>query len=246
MSWSKTPRGAWGHPGANSFDGFGGEVGDGLEGEGAEFDGGVAFLEEAQGPLIDEQGAGAASIVEGEARAVGWVGVMGFFFVAHHGEGLVFEAPPADVRPTCRFEAAFGAVFILQAMREDFKLQWADGGQQRCFHGGVQHFKLAGDAFAQELFEAEVELFVVARLGVVEPGEDFGGELGDFVEDDGAIVGEGVANAEKVIADEANDITGDGGVDGFALVAEEFGGVTEANALAGLSVDDEHIALEGA
>lgn len=55
---------------------------------------------------------------------------------------------------------------------------------------------------------------------------------------------EGITDEQIVIANEADDITGEGVVNGFAVACEEALGVGEADGIAGAGVDYVHISLE--
>ncbi len=66
-----------------------------------------------------------------------------------------------------------------------------------------------------------MEAFVFGGGFVGEVGEALGGEAGDFVEFDGGCGGEGIADEEVVISDEADDIASVGIIDGFAVAGEE-------------------------
>ena len=117
----------------------------------------------------------------------------------------------------------------------DFKLQWADGGQQRRGSHRIADLNLLHDAFLEQLFQTFAELLGLRSAGAVDVGEAFGGEAGDFVVDDRRVLGERVADAEAGVADKADDVAGVGFVHCFALVAEKFVRAVEADFLAALT-----------
>ena len=100
------------------------------------------------------------------------------------------------------------------------------------------------DALLQELVEAGPELLGVGGIGIRDVGEDLRGEARDLVKEDRAVLGEGVADAEGVVADKADDVARVGLVDGLAVLAEELVRGREADRLSGLRVQDRHVALE--
>jgi hypothetical protein len=69
---------------------------------------------------------------------------------------------------------------------------------------------------------------------------------GGFVEEDAGFFAEGVADAEVVVADDADDIAGVGFIDGLAVLGEEALGVGEADGFAGARIVDGHVPFEGA
>jgi hypothetical protein len=52
-----------------------------------------------------------------------------------------------------------------------FKLQRPDGGQQRRLGRGVAQLQHLDDAFLQQLVQAGAKLFVLGRVGIVQPGK---------------------------------------------------------------------------
>ncbi len=100
------------------------------------------------------------------------------------------------------------------------------------------------DAFLEELFEAGAEFFRFGGARVGDKSEDLGREARDFVVSDRFVLGERVADAERVVADEANDVAGPGDIDGLSLLAEKFLRGREAHGAASALVDDGHVALE--
>ena len=178
------------------------------------------------------------------------VGVGGEFDAGGQAEGtrVVVEAgrQPADGGPRGGFEFGFRAVFGLEPVLDDFELEGADGGEQGRGGRVVGEVELLDDAFLEELVEAFAELFVFGGAGIAEVGEAFGREAGDFAVFDGGVGGEGVADAEFVVADDADDVAGEGFVDGLAFVGEEFVGAGEADFFPGARVVGDHVAFESA
>ena len=86
--------------------------------------------------------------------------------------------------------------------------------------------------------------FASPVFGIGDVGEDLGREARDLVVDDACGPGERVADAEVVVADEADDVARPGLVHGLALLAEELVRRGEADVLAGALVGDDHVALE--
>ena len=79
---------------------------------------------------------------------------------------------------------------------------------------------------------------------VAEEGENLGREAGDLVIADGRVGGEGVADAERVVAHEPDDVAGPGLVHGLALAAEELVRGRKPRAAARLHVGHDHVAFE--
>ena len=209
----------------------------GVGGEIEEGDFGVLLAEVIEGPGGGEEDDGLEPGVFGDAAA------GGEFEGVELGGGHAV-ADPFEHFPRGGLEAGGGAVFGLEAILDDLELQGADGGEEGDALPGVAEVEDLDDAFLEQLVHAFAELLEFAGVGIVEVGEALGGETGDLVEDDGGILGEGVADAEAGVAHEADDVAGVGFVDGFAFLAEEFVGAGEADFLAGLGVGDDHVALE--
>ena len=196
----------------------------------------VAAFEVVDGPLVAEEDDPAFGAVLGGGDAAGDVEVF--------DGAAVFGAHPAEDGVGCVFDAALGVVFAFEAELDDFKLQGADGTKEGDALTGMWLDELLHDTFAKELFQAVAEALVVRGAGVVQVSEDFGGEAGDFVEAQFGIGGEGVADAEAVIADDADDIARVGFIHGLAILSEEFLRVGEADDFAGAGVGDLHVAFE--
>lgn len=178
--------------------------------------------------------------VVGEGGAGGEVHV----FVMPIGSGFVFD--PTHVLIGGGFDAGLGVVFGFEAGLNDFELEGADGSEQ----GNALHVLWLGvlldDAFLQELFEAFAEALVVGWAVIVQAGEAFRDETRRFIKDDASFLAESVADAEVVVADDADDIPCVGFIDGLAILSEEALGVGEADGLAGAWVVYVHVPLEGA
>ncbi len=113
---------------------------------------------------------------------------------------------PAQERPGGRLEAGFRAVFAFQPVLDDLELQRPDGGEQ----GGPRRRRPGGegldDALLQELVQPRPEFLRVGGIGVGDVGEHLGRKPRDLVEKDRAVLGQGVADAERIVADEADDV----------------------------------------
>ena len=131
--------------------------------------------------------------------------------------------------PTGDFERARCAVFAFEAILHDLELQRADGGEERNFLHRIAQLEHLHDAFLQELFEALAELFEFAGIRIVQIRKALGREARDFAELDAGLGGERVADAEFIMADEADDIAGEGVVDGLAILPEKFVRAREAD-----------------
>ena len=94
------------------------------------------------------------------------------------------------------------------------------------------------------MLQAGAEFLGVGGVGVGDVGEDLRREARDLVKEDDAVLGQRVADAERVVADEADHIARPGLVHGLALLAEELVRGGEPDRLAGLRVQDVHVALE--
>src|ERR1039457_118999 len=152
-------------------------------------------------PLVLEQHHGISADVVGNARA-GW---------QREGIKLIFfdvRRQPADDAPRRGFEARFRAVFAFEPELHYFKLQRADGGEQRRFDGRVAEIQRLDDAFLQKLLEALAELLVFSRVRIVQIRKRFRREARDFLVKNFWIRRQRVADAKAVVADETNDIAG--------------------------------------
>ena len=137
-----------------------------------------------------------------------------------------------------------GVVFGFEAGLYDLELEGANGSKEGRAGGAEADGKGLDDALLHELVEASAVFLGVGGSGVGEVGEDLGGKARDLVVGDGAVFGESVADAEAVVANEADDVAGEGFVDGLAFLAEEFVGGGEADVAAGALVGDDHVAGE--
>ena len=106
------------------------------------------------------------------------------------------------------FEARGGAVFAFEPELHDLELQRADGGEQRRLDRRVAQVKRLDDAFLQQLVEALAELFELRRVRIVQVAEGFGREARDFLVEDRRVGRQRVADAEAVVADQADDVAG--------------------------------------
>lgn len=118
--------------------------GDLLDGHVVEFELWIFFDEVAHGPIVWKEDDGVFKFIGPETHAAGDDERGGI------GErGMWFE--PFEERPGCRLEARFGVVLGFEAPLDDFKLQWADGGEERRAGRGVAGVEGLYDAFLQQL-----------------------------------------------------------------------------------------------
>ena len=103
-----------------------------------------------------------------------------------------------------------------------FELERADRGEDRHFGGGVFEVQNLDDAFLQELVEPLAELFILARVRIVQVRETLGRKTRDLVEENGRIGRERVADPEFRVADQADDVAGKSFIQRLAFVGEEL------------------------
>lgn len=84
---------------------------------------------------------------------------------------LVIALNPACFIEADWFPAAFGVVFILQAVLDDFKLQLTNGADQLTTIKLVD--KELGHTFIHQLFDAFVQLLGLHRIGILYVLEHF-------------------------------------------------------------------------
>lgn len=129
-------------------------------------------------------------------------------------------------------------------MGEDFELERSDRSEERDTNEGLFELKGLSDSFPQQLIEAFAKTFLGGGAVAVEESKTFGGEPGHFVELDGGVFGQGVADLKIVVADDPDHIAWPCAIDGFAVTREETLGVGESDGLAGSVLCDGHIPLE--
>ena len=151
-----------------------------------------------------------------------------------------------DVVPAGAFETSFDLILGEETGLEDFELEGADGAEKR--NGGDAFVDVIslGDTFFHELFHAGAVALNVSGVFVDDVGEALGGKAGHFVVDDVWVAGEGVSDEEVVVPDEGENVAGVGGVEGLAILAEEFLSVGETDFFSAALVDDLHVSLEDA
>ena len=129
---------------------------------------------------------------------------------------------PARNGPGRGFEARRRAVFTFEAELHDLELQWANRRQQRRSRGRLTQLQYLNHSFLQKLVEATTKLFELRRVRIVQVGEGFRREARNFPVGDGRVGREGVADAEAVVPDQADDVAGIGLIQRFALIAEKL------------------------
>ncbi len=168
-----------------------------------------------RGPVVGEERDGLIQLVRAEAHPRRDDDARGV------AQGRVRLDPPKD-RPRRHLEARLGAVFALQAVLDDLELQGSDSRQERRARRGRAGAEGLHDPLLEQLVKAGPELLRVGRVGIGDVGEDLRREPGDLVEQDGAVLGQRVADPEGVVAHEPDDVPGPRHVHRLPVLAEEL------------------------
>ena len=132
------------------------------------------------------------------------------------------------------------AVFVFQAVFQDFELELPDGPDDVAFHGAQVFINLDGP-FLGQLGHALEELFALHRILGADAGEEFRREGREVLEGDFLLARiEGVADAHGAVIEDADDVSRIGIFDDGPFRCQELLGLHEAQGLAGLAVRDGH------
>lgn len=134
---------------------------------------------------------------------------------------LVIALNPACFIEADWFPAAFGVVFILQAVLDDFKLQLTNGADQLTTIKLVD--KELGHTFIHQLFDAFVQLLGLHRIGILYVLEHFRRERRQTSEMELLALCQGVANLEDAVVRQADDVASPRFVDGALSLRHKLG-----------------------
>ena len=145
-------------------------------------------------------------------------------FVARHG------FYPAGLVEADGFPAALGAIFVLEAVLNDFELQLSDGADDLAIVELIDE-ELC-HAFVHELVDAFLQLLGLHRVGVLDVLEHLGREGWQAAIVQLLAFRERVANLEDAVVGQADDVTRPSLVNGLLSLRHELRGTGEAERLA--------------
>ena len=136
------------------------------------------------------------------------------------------------------------AVFVFQAVFQNFELELPDGTDDVAFHGAQVFINLDGP-FLGQLGHALEELFTLHRVFGADAGEEFRREGREVLEGDFFLARiEGVADAHGAVIEDADDVSRVSIFDDGPFRGQELLGLHEAQGLARLAVGDGHAFFE--
>src|SRR5690606_30332922 len=128
---------------------------------------------------------------------------------------FVVAADPARGGDLYRLEHRLDPVFVLQPVRGHVELQRADRAQHQVV--GHQRAEELGRAFLAELGQALVQLLELERVAQARAAEKFRREVGDAGERQRLAFGEAVADRDRAVVVDADDVAGVGALGDLAV-----------------------------
>src|SRR5690606_27437027 len=142
----------------------------------------------------------------------------------------------------CR-ESRLGVILRLEPVLHHLELQRPDGCKERRTWRRVPDREGLDNTFLQELLETRAVTLRIRGTRVAQIGEYLRREARDLVEANGAVLCKGVANTERVVADETDHVARPGLVHGLAFLTEEFVRGRQPDRAPGTLVHHGHVAL---
>ena len=147
---------------------------------------------------------------------------------------------PARRRALIGIEDRIDTVLVFQAMRDNVELQRADGAEDQVV--GRDGSKHLGRAFLGQLVQALLQLLHPQRIAQPGTAKMFRRKRRNAGELERLALGEGVAQADRPVVGNADDVAGEGLVGGVAILRHEGDGIVDGEGFAGRNLQDLHAA----